>query len=211
MMGRQGSAPASGENRLAGLVARIGNGDQEALAQLYDSACSVVYGMALRIVRQTAAAEDVTLEVFLQVWRTAAAYDAARTSVISWLAMMARSRSIDWLRSAQGRFARLIQPLENPADSPAGGPSGRIDQPDESAPDPEQAYAESERTRVVRQSMLRLSADQRQAIELAFFSGLSHSEIAERLGQPLGTVKSRIRTGMLEMRESLAGYTGGGL
>src|SRR5689334_6146730 len=110
VMARQssGSAPQS---PLVELVREIGRGSEDALARLYDSTSSVVYGMALRIVREAAAAEDIALDVFLQVWRTAGTYDASRTSVISWLAMMARSRAIDWLRSAQGRFTRSSEPL----------------------------------------------------------------------------------------------------
>ena len=181
----------------AALVARIADGDEVALARLYDSMNRLVYGMALRIVREPSAAEDVTLEVFLQVWRTAAKYASSRGTVASWLATLARSRSIDWLRSPQARFVQQSNPLEEVAGLSDG------------APDPEYSSIEAGRTRVIRRTMQTLPPEQRQTIELALFSGLSHSEIAGRLGLPLGTVKARIRLGMSRLRESLVGYAEG--
>ena len=107
----QGREVCEGPSRLARLVSRIAERDESALAQLYDETNRIVYGLALRLVRDAAAAEDITLEVFLQVWRSAGHYTASRASVTSWLAMLARSRSIDWLRSPQARFAQQSDPL----------------------------------------------------------------------------------------------------
>jgi RNA polymerase sigma-70 factor (ECF subfamily) len=180
-----------GQGRLAGLLSRIAGRDEAALAQLYDETSRIVYGLALRLVRDPSAAEDITLEVYLQVWRSAGHYAATRASVPSWLAMLARSRSIDWLRSPQARFVQQSESLDH---------AGKFR---DSARDPERACVEAVRTRAVRKGIGQLAPEQRQVIELAFFSGLSHSEIAGRLGQPLGTVKSRIRAGMSHLRVSV--------
>jgi len=135
----------------------------------------------------------------MQVWRTASSYDASRGTVSSWLATLARSRSVDWLRSPHARFSRQCHALE---DSPEAG--------DFSA-NPEHASLQAGRDRIIRKSMGQLPPEQRQAIELAYFSGFSHSEIAGRLGVPLGTVKARIRLGMSHLRQSLVPYVEAGL
>lgn len=179
---------AEGPNRLIGLLDRIAQRDELALAELYDATNRVVYGMALRLVRDPSSAEDITLEVFLQVWRTAGNYTASKSSVISWLAMLARSRSIDWLRTPQARLGQQSRSLDEVYGFP-----------DEEA-GPEDACIEAARNRAVRDGIGKLPPEQRQVIELAYFSGLSHTEIAGRLGQPLGTVKTRIRAGMSQLR-----------
>ena len=187
----QGRDVCEGPSRLARLVSKIAERDESALAQFYDESSRIVYGLALRMVRDAAAAEDITLEVFLQVWRSAGHYMSSRGSVTSWLAMLARSRSIDWLRSPQARFAQQSDPLDE------------ADGFRDFAPDPEHACVEAARSRAVQKGIVQLAPEQRQVIELAYFSGLSHSEIAGRLGQPLGTVKSRIRAGMSQLRVSV--------
>lgn len=183
----------------ASLVGEIAQGDERALAKLYDATGRVVYGMALRLAGESSAAEDITLDVFLQVWRTAGTYSPARGSVIGWLATLARSRAIDWLRSSQSRLIRHGTSLDHIA--------GISD----SAPDPERASLESHRSRAVRKSMLALPLEQRRTIELAFFGGLSHTEIAAQTGVPLGTVKTRVRLAMARMRESLRPEMQGGV
>ncbi len=175
----------------ARLLPLIAQGDEGALAQLYDGAGRIVFGIALRMVGEPGAAEDITMEVFLQVWRTAASYAGTRGSVVSWLAMLARTRAIDWLRSPYGRFGRQSETLEKVSD--AG--DGRLG--------PEDRTIAAERQRLVKESMAALPVDQRESIELAYYGGLSHSEIAGRLGVPLGTVKTRIRLGMGRLRSAL--------
>lgn len=188
---------AQEEHSLAAVVAQVAQGDERSLGQLYDRTSRLVYGLALRILGDAGAAEDVTMEVFMQVWRTAESYQAGRGSVSAWLVTLARSRSIDWLRSKRGRS----QELEHPLDEVTGLQDSR--------PTPESTSIVAGRTRIVHGAMAGLPAEQRHVIELAFFSGLSHSEIAHRVALPLGTVKTRIRLGMLRLRELLGPYAEG--
>ena len=171
------------------LIDEIASGNQDAMARLYDQTSSLVYGLALRIVRDQAVAEEVSMDVYLQVWRTAGQYSVLRGSVKAWLATMARARAIDWLRSAQARAVRVSSPIEElaPLRSQAAGP--------------EQAAMDSHRSEVVRKHMEALPPEQLKLIEMSFFAGFSHSEIAANLGLPLGTVKSRIRQGMCQLRD----------
>ena len=185
--------PVSAERadaKLAVLVERMAQGDDAALAALYDATSATVHGLALRIVRDPGAAEEVTIDVYSQAFRQAGSYDAQRGNPWAWLLTMARSRAIDRLRAERSRVQRQ-QPLETVGDLPG------LD------PDPEAASHLAERGRLVRAALAGLPPDQRQAIEIAYFTGLSHSEIAARLGQPVGTVKTRIRAAMMRLRESL--------
>ncbi len=172
------------------LLRRIAGGDEAALGELYDATSSRVFGLALQIVRDREGAEEVALDVYTQVWREAGRYDGARGSVMSWLLTIARSRAIDSLR-AKGRRMELEGPLDG-----AEGLSGR-DQ------DPETSAAGVERGATVRRALGRLPPDQRRAIEASFFGGMSHSEVAAALGVPLGTIKTRIRTGLMTLRRWL--------
>jgi len=176
---------------LAELVARIAQGDQGDLARLYDDTSRLVYGLALRVVRDPATAEEITLEVYMQVWRTASTYQASRGSVTAWLAMAARSRALDWMRSRQSRLYNQGMPMDAAPEM--------VDL----TPSPEEAQQLSSRAVVIRQALAALPAEQRVAIDLGFYSGLTHSEIAAKLNVPLGTVKSRMRMGMLKLREVL--------
>ena len=178
------------DSELAALVGRMADGDDVALAALYDVTSPTVHGLVLRIVRDTGAAEEVTIDVYTQAFRQAGRYDSHRGSPWAWLLTIARSRALDRVR-AERRHSRAQQPLETLSELTGGDP------------DPEASSSLAERGRLVRAALARLSPDQRQAIEIAYFSGLSQSEIAERLGHPIGTVKTRIRTGLMRLREAL--------
>jgi RNA polymerase sigma-70 factor, ECF subfamily len=172
------------------LLAVCAQGDQAALASLYDQSSALVYSIALRMLADSGDAEEVTLDVYHQVWRAAGTYDSSRGSVTSWLVTLARSRAIDRLRSRAVR-ARSEEALGKHADVPSF------------AAGPDEATLAGQRRKRILAAMAALSADQREAIELAFFSGLTHTELADRLRQPLGTVKTRIRLGMMKLREQL--------
>jgi RNA polymerase sigma-70 factor, ECF subfamily len=163
-----------------GLLRRLMGGDAAALGEFYDLYAGLVNGLALRILRNTAEAEDVVQEVFVQVWRHAERYDPSRGSVEAWLCTIARTRALDRLRR---RAARREESSDRAPASSA-------------APKTEEALA-------VRKALATLSAEQRQALELAYYDGLTQTEIAERLGAPLGTIKTRIRTAMVRLRNVL--------
>ena len=175
---------------MQGLIERISRSDQSALEQFYDATKNLVYSLALRILRDATVAEDVTLEVFMQVWRQAHLYDLNRGRPSAWILTMTRSRAIDRLR---------LRPKEEVSRDPV---TFTEQEPDPAA-DPERTTIISERCAKVQAAFATLSADQRVAIELAYYSGLSQSEIAEKLGQPLGTVKSRIRSAMISLKNIL--------
>jgi RNA polymerase sigma-70 factor (ECF subfamily) len=166
------------------LLRQLSAGDSSALGEFYDLYAGLVNGLALRILRDATDAEDVVQEVFVQVWRQAARFDPNRGSPEAWICTMARSRALDRLRR---RVARREEPSEA---SPATT----------AAPKTEEALA-------VRKALDALSVDQRRALELAYYEGLTQSEIAKRLNEPLGTVKTRIRTAMIRLREALAPLT----
>lgn len=171
-------------------IERAAWGDEEALAGLYDESGGLVYSTALRILGNEADAEEVTLEVYAQVWKCAADFDRNRGAAGTWLAMLARSRAIDRLRS---NAAQRTLECELPENCKVSDP-GML---------PDEAGAAGERRRTVEAALQTLPAEQRELVELAYFSGLSHSELAARLGQPLGTVKTRIRAAMMKLRKSL--------
>lgn len=164
--------------------------DVNAFEQLYDRYSRTVYSLVLRILQQASTAEEVVQDVFLQLWRNAAAYDAGRGPFVPWLLTLARNRAFDHLRLKSERQRR------------------REEQTDElppvaAAPEYEQQLDERRRVERVRALMGSLLPQQKRAIELAYFEGLSHSEIAEKLKEPLGTVKSWIRNGLLRLKEGL--------
>lgn len=165
------------------LIARLVEGDHEALSLFYDRYAAMVNGLALRILRRSADAEDVVQEVFVQAWRQAARFDPLRGTPEAWLFNMTRSRALDRLR--RGGLAAVV---------PASPREGR------EAPPIEAGLA-------VRGALEGLPAEQRVPLELAYYEGLSQTEIAERLGQPLGTVKSRIRAAMTRLRAVLDSLT----
>jgi RNA polymerase sigma-70 factor, ECF subfamily len=171
---------------------RMAKGDQDALGEVYDRHGRLVYSLALRIVRDQSDAEDIVQEVFSQAWRQASRYDPSRGTVVGWLLTLARSRSIDRLRGRRSR------------------PDPSVDEarlralPDPATPADDQVSWAGQAAQI-RAALEGLSLLQRMAIELAFYEGLTHAEIAERLELPLGTVKTRIRQGLIKLRDRLAG------
>ena len=164
------------------LLRRLAAGEQAALGEFYDRFAGLVNAVALRILRDVQEAEDVVQEVFVQIWRQAARYDPSRGSPEAWVSILARTRSIDRLR------ARLVRRPPSPhgeGQVAAATPANAAD-----------ALA-------VRAALADLPVDQRRVLELAYFEGLSQTEIAARLAQPLGTVKTRTRTAMIRLREAL--------
>jgi RNA polymerase sigma-70 factor (ECF subfamily) len=162
------------------LLRRLMTGDHAALGVFYDRYAGLVNGLALRILRDSSEAEDVVQEVFVQVWRQAAKFDPARGTPEAWLCTMARTRALDRLRRR----------------------TSRREEPSETAPG-ESAAPRNEEALAVRKALDGLSSDQRTALELAYYEGLTQSEIAERLGEPLGTIKTRIRTAMIRLKDVL--------
>jgi RNA polymerase sigma-70 factor, ECF subfamily len=174
----------------AALVQQLLRRDVRAFEQLYDRHSRIVYGLVVRILQQGSRAEEVVQDVFLQLWRNASHYQATRGPFVPWLLTLARNRALDTLRLKSERQRR------------------REDQTEElpqiaQLPQYEQALDEKRRAEVVRSLMSSLSPPQKKAIELAYFEGLSHSEIAEALHEPLGTVKSWIRNGLIRLKEGL--------
>ena len=176
---------------LASVIARIAAGDERALENLYDLTSRRVFALALQILRDGGAAEEATLDVFNQVWRQADRYQPAKGSPLGWLLTMARTRAIDLVRS-RGRHADREAVLSEALAIPDRGRS------------PEVVSGDSEVAVRVRRALAAIPADQRDALVAAYFGGLSHTEVASALGQPLGTVKTRIRAGLIHLRRLLA-------
>lgn len=175
------------------LLRRIAAQDREALAEFYDQLGAVLFSTVVRILGDAQEAEDVMQEVFVQIWEKAAAFDAALGTPTNWVLRIARNRAIDRLRARQRRF-RAFDELENAFAA-------------EALPPPAQhGELSGEELAGVRAAVRSLPAEQRQAIELAFFGGQSHGEIAGALQEPLGTVKARIRRGMMKLKDTLQAY-----
>lgn len=165
----------------AGLILSVRQGDQKAMGELYDRYSSLIYSVALRVLADTGAAEDVLQEVFMQLWRKPEAFEAARGSLPAWLAVIARNRAIDAIRKRSSDT-----PIEDVIVSVEPDLAG-----------------EAERKRAaeqVRRKLGEMPEAQRSALEMAFFEGLTHSEIAEKTGTPLGTIKTRIRAALITLR-----------
>ena len=168
------------------LVALLARGDEWALAELYDRFGAVAYWLALRVVRDAALAEDAVQEAFLTAWRTASRFVAERAKARTWILTLVHRRAVDVVRREQ---TRRTDPLKEPPES--GGRTAE-----------EEAWLRLERTRV-QEALKRLPDQQREAIELAYYGGFTQSQLADRLGEPLGTVKSRMFTGLSRLRELL--------
>jgi RNA polymerase sigma-70 factor, ECF subfamily len=171
------------------LLSAVGGGDDRALAELYDRFGRIAYGLAFRVLRDKALAEDAVQEAFLAVWRTADAYRRERAKPATWILTLVHRRAVDLVRREDRRRG---EPLEESAEAEATGPTV-----------PEEADLR-ERRAAVQTALRRLPDDQRQALELAYYGGYTQSELAERLGVPLGTVKSRMFTGLKQLRNLLA-------
>ena len=186
-------APAAPAYQVADaeLIERIADGDESALALLYDRYSQAIYGLALRVLQSPADSEAVTVDVFWQTWRQANRYDASRGKVITWLLTVARTRAIDRQRSLQRQTASR---------------PGLVLQMEEFAQvgDLREEVHVAELRREVKKALDLLPALKRKAIELAYFRGLSQTEIAKELNVPLGTIKTRMRTGLGQLRSSLA-------
>jgi RNA polymerase sigma-70 factor (ECF subfamily) len=182
-------APETSESSLEDLIALSARGDERAFAELYDRTSSRVYGMVLRVVRDAAQSAEVTQDIYLEVWRQAARFDSTKSGVLPYLLMIAHRRAVDRVRAAQAsvvrddKYATLNE-----------------DRPYDSVSELAQSNLEGQRVRKVLDG---LTAPQREAISLAYFGGYTHSEVAELLKLPLGTVKTRIRDGLIRMRDAL--------
>ncbi len=188
-------APSQSESDRV-MLAAVATGDQKAFSQLYDRLSGPLYSLALRMLGDAAEAQDALQDVFLQIWRRSAAYDSAQSSVFTWAVLITRSRVIDRLRARGRRLRVLVDPGDEDTEAAASDASAG-----QTAADNANRNDEAARVRSI---LNELQPDQRQAIELAFFSDLTHHEIAERLNQPLGTIKARIRRGLLRLRERIA-------
>ena len=171
------------------LIERLQRRDPQALAELYDRYGRLVYSLILRVVRDAGIAEDLVQETFMRVWNRAQGCDAQKGSIGPWLLAVARNRSIDYLRSAGGRERNALEFEET--DHPA------------LYTDMERDILSSDKARMVKTAIDKLSPNQRQVIELAYYEGLSQTEMAERMGQPLGTVKTWVRTALKNLRDEL--------
>ena len=178
------------------LVTAIAHQQEDAFERLYDRYQTMVYHLAFKVLNSRENAEEVVYEVFWQVWREAARYDVHRGSVGAWLATLARSRSIDALR-ARRNDPILEEDLET---RPIGT---------DPAQSPEETTSIGQRAGIVRAALDNLPSEQRLALEMAFFRGLTHAEIAEQLQEPLGTIKTRIRSAMLRLQARLRPLLGG--
>jgi len=167
------------------LVTAIRSGDQGAMAALYDRYSSIVYAVALRVLQDTGGAEDVLQDIFMQLWRNPGAFDASRGNMAAWLAVITRHRSIDALRRRrpQDDIEDVVLSVE---------------------PDMASDADRSRAMEKVRGALQTMPSPQRSALEMAYFEGLTHAEIADKTGEPLGTIKTRIRTGLLSLRKVLA-------
>ena len=165
------------------LVSAIRSGDEQAMAQLYDRYSPIVYSVALRVLGDTAGAEDVLQEVFLQLWRRPDVFDASRGSLPGWLAVIARNRAIDSLRKRRPEtdIDNVVVPV---------------------IPDLASEAEWSRALEKIRSVLGSMPSSQRSALELAFFEGLTHTEIAAKTGEPLGTIKTRIRAGLVSLRKA---------
>ena len=181
------------EQEWAGLVRSIAAGDQLALHALYEMAHRIVFTLIMRITANRETAEELTIDVFYDVWRSASRYDAANGTVLGWIMNQARSRAIDRLR------------FENRKKRSHGG---QVQLEAEMAADPRDVLELREQSEVLRAALAALTPDERQAIETTFFAGLTHAEAAARLNQPLGTIKTRIRSGLHKLRQALEAEAG---
>lgn len=196
-MSSQASGSPSGEPEaggttapdLAELLKRSGRGDEAAFAQLYDATSARAYGLAVRVVRDPAQAEEIAQEAFLEIWRTASRFDQDRGSAVSWILTLVHRKAVDRVRSAEASTRR---------DTTYHQSSHGVEH--DSTAEAAQASMEARR---VRQALGSLTEVQREALELAYFKGYTHTEVATMLDLPLGTAKTRIRDGLIRLRDTM--------
>jgi RNA polymerase sigma-70 factor (ECF subfamily) len=183
----------AGTTTIEDLLVAAGRGERSAFTELYDRSSTRLFGLVRRLVIDLAQAEEVLQEVYLEIWQTAPRFDPARGSGIAWMFTLAHRRAVDRIRTAQSAHDRELRigarDLDVPVDTVAEAAEVRV---------------EHERVRV---ALATLSEPQRECVTLAYYGGLSHSEIATHLGVPLGTVKTRLRDGMIHLREVLGVMT----
>jgi len=170
------------------LLHAVARGDEEALARLYDQYRVILFSMLVRILKSREEAEDVLQEVFLQVWKRAKDFDTERGRPFTWLVTLTRSRAIDRIRQLGARQRLADSAAQNPANEASDAATDTL---------------HSEQREIVTRALAELPEEQRRTLNLAYYEGLTQSEIAEQLGTPLGTVKTRMRTGMIKLRELL--------
>jgi len=175
------------------LLARVVKGDQQAFSQLYDHSSTLLFTLAVRILGNREEAAELLQDVYLEVWRKVSRYDVGRGTPVAWLVTLTKSRAIDRLRARASRGYQAANSLE----------VGTAAEVADSGPSPFETQADQELRIAVVAAVAGLPQAQQQAIELAYYEGLSHAEIASRLNQPLGTVKTRIKLGMSKLRDSL--------
>jgi RNA polymerase sigma-70 factor (ECF subfamily) len=184
------------------LMRGVSDADSGALAELYDRHSPAMLALGIRVLRDRAEAESLLTDVFIELWRHPGRFDPARAAPLTYLLMLTRSRALDRLRRSGRQRAILDRAFD-------GSEGESIPFHADPEPDPHSRAVEDERRRRVRRALVELSAEQREAVLLAYYEGLSHAEIAERLDAPLGTVKSRIRAGLVRLRDSLRAAYGG--
>jgi RNA polymerase sigma-70 factor (ECF subfamily) len=175
------------------LLALVAKGDQQAFSQLYDHSSTLLFTLAVRILGNREEAAELLQDVYLEVWRKVSRYDVGRGTPVAWLITLTKSRAIDRLRARATRGYRATNSLE----------AGTAMQVADPSPSPLETQANQELRLAVGTAVAGLPQAQQQAIELAYYEGLSHAEIAQRLNQPLGTVKTRIKLGMSKLRDGL--------
>jgi RNA polymerase sigma-70 factor (ECF subfamily) len=173
------------------LIRQSATGDQQAFARLYDQVAARIHGLVVRILRDRAQSEEVTQEVFLQIWRSAASFDPARGSALSWMMTLAHRRAVDRVRSAQAQSVR-DEDYESLRGRPEHDPTS-------------QEVEDRWQAQTVRAAVTDLGPPHQEAVELAYFQGLTHREVSLALGVPLGTAKTRIRDGLRKLRETTGG------
>ncbi|RZI57244.1 MAG: sigma-70 family RNA polymerase sigma factor [Rubrivivax sp.] len=194
--------------RLADLMARVASADRRAFDELYRATSAALFGMVLRINRDRAHAEEVLQEIYITVWRQAPSFDVTHGKVLTWLTTIARHRAIDSLRrrAAQPATISRFGGLDGGAGGGPGAGEGErdlLDQMPSDEPSPLDLLDDANRAHALERCMSQLSGEQRSSLALAYYQGLSHSEVAEHMSQPLGTVKSWLRRGLSSLRGCL--------